>query len=707
MSSYSYIYVCMRLKLLTIVLFGVLFCWQMEGQDYALNMRAGGQNVHFEIPSGATDNFKTLSFWIKPNSTWDATLNQPIPIVVKDKYDVSTTWGGRFLIYVDNGQVIWTIGDYNGPAAGYSIASDKSRWEADIWYHMAFVLHPQSGMQMYVNGILQNSTNPRTDLPPGPVEGADEPFIVGAWGTGEHYYLPAQLDEFRIWSVAKTENDIRANMCTRVGCVNGLVLNYNFNSMVPNGLTDVCGIHSLPYEASITSQRYKLSTAPLGDKSEYLYTNSFPGNELAGELVADSIILTNMNIAPNEGMHIYMSTGRPAVQAGLPDSIQYAEGILGVWSTDTNARFDVRIVLDPTTSDCQNCTFLMSRDRQVDSFYFRTEPLTSCGYEMQNESDNGRRWREEYYPIHQFRFLPGMDDSLAICANGQYRLSVRFLQDATYLWDNGSTADGRFINQSGKYWVEMDYRGCKSSDTIYVTLDSVPEFDFGFTDTTICQGDTITIECPLPGVKYEWKRGDTTRAIQIWEKGIYRLETTYGICSHRDQFAVQVIPRLNADLGPDSTLCLGQERSWRFNPTVGSYLWWDGSRSSSNSVFNQPGTYWVQIENECFIATDTVTFDFIDCDCRIDIPNTFTPNLDRVNDQTGVFTRCYFRYYEFVVMDRWGNRVFYSEDANERWDGTFNGENCPQGIYSYVLSYRRWTGPKEPVVKSGTMMLLR
>ena len=67
------------------------------------------------------------------------------------------------------------------------------------------------------------------------------------------------------------------------------------------------------------------------------------------------------------------------------------------------------------------------------------------------------------------------------------------------------------------------------------------------------------------------------------------------------------------------------------------------------------------------------------------IYNTFTPTGDRFNDTWGVPE---IRFYEGVrisVYERGGTRVFYTENPDIRWDGTFNGKEMPVGSYYWVI----------------------
>ena len=67
------------------------------------------------------------------------------------------------------------------------------------------------------------------------------------------------------------------------------------------------------------------------------------------------------------------------------------------------------------------------------------------------------------------------------------------------------------------------------------------------------------------------------------------------------------------------------------------------------------------------------------------IYNTFTPHGDRFNDTWGVPE---IRFYEGVrisVFDRGGTRLFYTENPDIRWDGTYNGKELPVGSYYWVI----------------------
>jgi gliding motility-associated-like protein len=84
--------------------------------------------------------------------------------------------------------------------------------------------------------------------------------------------------------------------------------------------------------------------------------------------------------------------------------------------------------------------------------------------------------------------------------------------------------------------------------------------------------------------------------------------------------------------------------------------------------------------------------------------NLFSPNGDGVNDFMVVRDISFFPLNSIQIFSRYGQPVF--EDSNmtdERvWDGTFDGEQVPEGTYYYILDL----GPDREVAK-GWVQLIR
>lgn len=66
--------------------------------------------------------------------------------------------------------------------------------------------------------------------------------------------------------------------------------------------------------------------------------------------------------------------------------------------------------------------------------------------------------------------------------------------------------------------------------------------------------------------------------------------------------------------------------------------------------------------------------------------NAFTPNDDGTNDVIAPILTFIPRQYVFQVFDRWGSKVFETQDHTIPWDGRNNGgKKVPEGVYVYYI----------------------
>lgn len=69
------------------------------------------------------------------------------------------------------------------------------------------------------------------------------------------------------------------------------------------------------------------------------------------------------------------------------------------------------------------------------------------------------------------------------------------------------------------------------------------------------------------------------------------------------------------------------------------------------------------------------------------VPNAFTPDADGLNDVfKPEFTDLDDGDYLFEIFTRWGERLFFTNNVNEGWDGTFEGTLAKQDVYVYKVT---------------------
>ncbi len=67
------------------------------------------------------------------------------------------------------------------------------------------------------------------------------------------------------------------------------------------------------------------------------------------------------------------------------------------------------------------------------------------------------------------------------------------------------------------------------------------------------------------------------------------------------------------------------------------------------------------------------------------VTNSFSPNGDGVNDNWGVPGIRFYEGARISVYDRGGVRLFYTENPDSSWDGTFEGKAMPVGTYFWTI----------------------
>lgn len=91
-------------------------------------------------------------------------------------------------------------------------------------------------------------------------------------------------------------------------------------------------------------------------------------------------------------------------------------------------------------------------------------------------------------------------------------------------------------------------------------------------------------------------------------------------------------------------------------------------------------------------------------DAQIFIPNVFTPNGDGTNDFFEVKGN-YIARYHILIVDRWGGKVFESNDIGFSWDGTKKGVQVPEGVFPYVIEIQGVSGNTSSY--KGTVTVIR
>jgi gliding motility-associated-like protein len=125
--------------------------------------------------------------------------------------------------------------------------------------------------------------------------------------------------------------------------------------------------------------------------------------------------------------------------------------------------------------------------------------------------------------------------------------------------------------------------------------------------------------------------------------------------------------------------------------------------SNTSFVFEDIGTYAVTLLADNSRCTDAKTV-YVTADklTHFFIPNVFSPNGDNINDYLdwkidGIGE------FKISVYNRWGDKVYQTEDIEEFWDG---GKES-SGVYYYIMTGKELTLDEEKVEWRGNVTLIR
>lgn len=80
-------------------------------------------------------------------------------------------------------------------------------------------------------------------------------------------------------------------------------------------------------------------------------------------------------------------------------------------------------------------------------------------------------------------------------------------------------------------------------------------------------------------------------------------------------------------------------------------------------------------------------------DFNLFIPNAFSPDGNNKNEVYKVVGSKYVYKYKMTIFNRWGEKVFETNNINEGWDGKYKGEVCMEGTYIVKIDAAPFNAP--------------
>ena len=297
-----------------------------------------------------------------------------------------------------------------------------------------------------------------------------------------------------------------------------------------------------------------------------------------------------------------------------------------------------------------------------------------------------------------------LGNDVTVCDTDTFYLSAN-VSATNYKWSTGELTSGITVNTTDQYQVSVtDNFGCTSSDQINISFSKLKHFDLG-NDTTLCDGDSISLNTMNVGQTYLWSTGDTTQFIDVAASDLYQVEVrdTF-LCLMADDISITTMNTPDIQLPADTYICIGDNLVVDVSAVQANYLWQDASTQSYYDI-RDAGVYFVNVDNACGTASDTILIEMENCDCRVYVPNVFSPNQDAINDIFNPLSDCTFISFHLQVFNRWGGLVFESDNADIGWNGMLGNKTQLEGVYAYILNYQ--FEQQDPTLQSGSLSLIR
>ena len=308
--------------------------------------------------------------------------------------------------------------------------------------------------------------------------------------------------------------------------------------------------------------------------------------------------------------------------------------------------------------------------------------------------------------------------------------SVLLQVDSNYVtqsWNNGTTTIDTYADTSGNYYVTVtDTNGCSNnSNTINIDVHPNPIADFIINGlcvnapsqfmniSTVSTGNIVSSIWYLGNEDVE--NGDSLLYTYPFSGDYYTqlfVASDYGcLDSIGKWYSIYNNPIASFEYSPLKISTLQPDVNFITTTSNFTSVLWDFD-DSTYSVLSNPShefeaavTYDVVLmvtdSNQCIDSVMhkiTMYYDFV-----LFIPNTFTPDKDGVNDEFGPKGMRMEKYesYEFVVFNKWGDKVFTTDKVSKKWDG----ENGITGAYTWLITIIDELGAVRK--KMGEVMLIK
>ncbi|PLW93853.1 MAG: hypothetical protein C0592_04810 [Marinilabiliales bacterium] len=241
---------------------------------------------------------------------------------------------------------------------------------------------------------------------------------------------------------------------------------------------------------------------------------------------------------------------------------------------------------------------------------------------------------------------------------------------------------------------------CPDTDTITVVVDSIIDATIDPAGPFCVNGGIEILTAANTGGTWSGS-GITNPSAGTFDPSIAGVGTheivytTSGSCGDTDTAFISVVSQLDATITAAGPFCNTDTIVTLIAASPGGVWSGIGITDPNAGEFNPfiagIGTHTITyaIAGDC---GDTAMIDIVVQDCSTGdndphavVPNAFSPNGDGENDVLYVRGEGV-EQLNFIIYDRWGEKVFETQSLDMGWDGTFRGKEVDPGVFVYYLN---------------------
>lgn len=293
----------------------------------------------------------------------------------------------------------------------------------------------------------------------------------------------------------------------------------------------------------------------------------------------------------------------------------------------------------------------------------------------------------------------------------------------SFLWSNADNTPIADDLVAGNYSVTVtDLNGCRDSLTGIAVAEPSAIIFGAFDITPPCAGEAtgaILFSASGGTAPYTFMLDSTVAQPNPEFTGIAEGNHTIAVTDDNGCSAdtsVAVVAYDSVHVAFDSTeikINIGQQVT--LSPTIepanpGYNYSWEPSTGLScttcetpvaSPIITTPYELTVYDENGCRYS-ETIIIK-VDNELILVVPNAFTPNGDGVNDYLYVYGISLLSI-EFSVFNRWGEKLWETNNLSEGWDGTYRNKALPPDVYVYYVDAEFTDGQKKQIKGSTTIL---